>query len=90
MAILTPLMMLEGILTIPSLRRQIRAAPWLQLFLTQREQVGSVREELAKLVRTVTITSLRQEEIETVIRTRLHKLEGLTEKLLRMFYIITP
>jgi hypothetical protein len=44
--------------------------------------VGYVREELAKLVRTVTITSLRQEEIETVIRTRLHRLEGLTEKLL--------
>jgi midasin (ATPase involved in ribosome maturation) len=58
--ILTPLVQ-EGILIVPSLGRQIRAArPWFQLFLTQREQVGSVREEFAKLVRTVTITSLRQ------------------------------
>ena len=72
-AILTPLEQ-EGILTTPNLGRQIRAAPAFHVFLTQREQVGPVREELAKLVRTVTITSLRQEEIKTVIRTRFPKL----------------
>ena len=44
-----------------SLGRQIRAAPGFQLFLPQRE---SVMKELAKLVRTVTITSLRQEKID--------------------------
>ena len=48
-AILTPLVQ-EGILTIPNLGRQIRAAPGFQLFLPQRE---SVRKELAKLVRIV-------------------------------------
>ena len=87
-AILTPLVQ-EGILTVPSLGGQIRAAPGFQLFLTQREQVGSVREELAKLVRTVTVTSLKQEEMKTVIRTRFPKLEDLTEKIMRMLYIIT-
>jgi hypothetical protein len=40
---------------------------------TEREQVGSVREELA---RTMIITSLRQEEIKTMIRTMFTKLEG--------------
>ena len=54
------------------------------LFFTQREQVGSVREEL---VRRVTVTSLRQEEMKTVIRTRFPKLEDLTEKIMR---IISP
>ena len=60
----------------PRLGRQIRAAPGFLLFLTQREKVGSVREELAKLVRTMIITSLRQEEIKTMIRTMFTKLEG--------------
>jgi hypothetical protein len=41
----------------PRLGRQIRAAPRFQLFLTQREQVGFVREELAKLVRIMIITN---------------------------------
>ena len=48
-----------------------------------------MREELAKLVRTVTVDSLKQEEMKTVIRTRFPKLENLTEKIMRMFSIIT-
>ena len=68
-AILTPLVQ-EGILTIHVLGGR---SGLLQLFLTQREQVGSVRE---KLVRTMIFTSLRQEEIKTMIRTRFTKLEG--------------
>ena len=43
-----------------------------------------MREEL---VRRVTVTSLRQEEMKTVIRTRFPKLEDLTEKIMR---IISP
>ena len=46
-----------------------------------------MREELAKLVRRVTVTRLRQEEMKTVIRTRFPKLEDLTEKIMR---IISP
>ena len=66
-------------LAVPSLEGQIRAAPGFQLFFTQSEQVGSVREELTKLVRRVTVTSLRQEEMKRMIRTRFPKLEDLTE-----------
>jgi len=87
-ALLAPLVQ-EGILTVPTMGGQIRAAPGFQLFLTQREQVGSVREELAKLVRTVTVTSLKQEELKMVISTRFSRLEDITEKILRMFSIIT-
>ena len=39
-----------------------------------------MREELAKLVRTVTVTSLRQDEMKTVISTRFPKLDDITEK----------
>ena len=53
-AVVTPLVQ-EGvhtILTIPNLGGQTRAAPVFQVFLTQSEQLGSMREELAKMVRT--------------------------------------
>ena len=76
---------------VPCLGGQIRMAPGFQLFLTQRELVGSVMKELALLVRTVPVTSLRQEGIRTVIRRGFPKLEDITEKIMRMFLIIiTP
>ena len=50
-SILAPLTQ-EGILAVPSLGGQVRAAPGFQLFLTQREQAVSGKEVLAKLVRT--------------------------------------
>ena len=37
----------------------------------------------------MTVASLKQEEIKTVIRTSFPKLENLTEKIMRMFSIIT-
>ena len=48
-----------------------------------------MKEELAKLVRTVNVTSLKQEELKTVISARFPVLKDLTEKILRMFSIIT-
>ena len=87
-SLLSPLVQ-EGQLNVPSLGGMVRAAPGFQLFLTQRDQCpGGVREELAKLVRTVTVASLSQEELKTVISTRFPNLTELTEKILRLFAII--
>ena len=46
-------------------------------------------EVLAKLVRTVTVTSLWQDEMKIVIRSRFSKLEEITEKIMTMFAVIT-
>ena len=42
-----------------------------------------------KLVRTVTVTSLWQDEMKIVIRSRFSKLEEITEKIMTMFAVIT-
>ena len=66
-SLLSPLVQ-EGQLNVPSLGGQVRPAPGFQLFFTQRDQGhGAIREELAKLVRTVCVQSLSQDEIKTVI-----------------------
>ena len=46
-------------------------------------------EELDKLVRTVTLTSLWQDEMKNVIRSKFSKLEDITEKIMTMFAVIT-
>ena len=84
-SLLSPLVQ-EGQLNVPSLGGLVSPAPGFQLFLTQRDQVhGGVREDLAKLVTTVTVQSLSQEELRQVISQRYPTLTGLTEKILRLF-----
>ena len=87
-SLLSPLVQ-DGQLNVPSLGGQIQPAPGFQLFLTQRDTgVSGVREELAKLVRAVPVTSLSQDELKQIISTRFPVLEDLTEKILRLFTII--
>ena len=62
---------------------------WLSVVLHEREQVGSVREELAELVGTVTVASLRQEQMIFVIGTSFSGLEDTTENTMTMFSINT-
>ena len=81
-SLLCPLVQ-EGQLNVPSLGGLVRPAPGFQLFLTQRDHSGAtVREDLAKLVRTVTVASLSQEELKTVISSRFPNLSDLAEKIL--------
>ena len=88
-SLLSPLVQ-EGQLNVPSLGGLISTAPGFQLFLTQRDTgVGAVREELSKLVRTVPVTSLSQDELKVVIASRFSNLNDLTEKILRLFSIIS-
>ena len=77
-----------GHLMVPSLGGEVRPAPGFQLLLTQRDGLGTMREELASLVTTITVTSLSQEELKTVISSRFPALKELTEKILRMFCIL--
>ena len=87
-SLLCPLVQ-EGQLNVPSLGGLVRPAPGFQLFLTQRDHSGAtVREDLAKLVRTVTVASLSQEELKAVISSRFPNLSDLAEKILRLFSII--
>lgn len=89
-SLLSPLVQ-EGQLNVPSLGGQVRPAPGFRLFFTQRDQGHggtAIREELAKLVRTVCVQSLSQDEIKIVIGTRFSNLKDLTEKILRLFAII--
>ena len=89
-SLLSPLVQ-ECQLNVPSLGGPVRLAPGFQLFFTQRDQGHggtAIREELAKLVRTVCVQSLSQDEIKTVIGTRFTNLKDLTEKILRLFSII--
>ena len=75
-------------LTVPSLGGEVRPAPGFQLLFTQRDGLGAMREELASLVTSITVTSLSQEELKTIIATRYPALADLTEKILRMFSIL--
>ena len=77
-----------GHLVVPSLGGEVRPAPGFQLLLTQRDGLGALREELASLVTSITVTRLSQEELRTVIATRYPALSELTEKILRMFSIL--
>ena len=88
-SLLTPLVQ-ECKLNVPSLGGLITPAPGFQLFLTQRDGAGQagVRDDLSKLVRTVCVKSLSQEELRIVISQRFPTLSGLTEKILRLFDII--
>ena len=64
--------------------------PGFQLFMTQRSGgEGVVREELAKLVRTVTVPQLPEEELRLVLAAQFPGLASLTEKILRMFRILS-
>ena len=88
-SLLTPLVQ-ESKLNVPSLGGLITPAPGFQLFLTQRDGSGQagVRDDLSKLVKTVCVKSLSQEELRIVISQRFPTLSGLTEKILRLFDII--
>ena len=68
----------------------MRAVPGFQLYITKREQAGSVKEELTKLVRTATVTSMNLEEMKTAIGTRLPQLKNITEKILIIFHHNQP
>ena len=46
------------------------AVPGFQLYNTKREQAGSVKEELTKVVRIATVTSMNLEKMKTAIGTR--------------------
>ena len=63
--------------------------PGFQLFLTQRTGEGCVKEELGKLARSVTVRSLADSELRVVVSKRFPALADITEKILRMFSILT-
>jgi midasin (ATPase involved in ribosome maturation) len=62
---------------------------WVSVIPYTEGAGGVLVEVLAKLVRTVTVTSLWQDEMKIVIRSRFSKLEEITEKIMTMFAVIT-
>jgi len=87
LALLAPLVQ-TGRLDVPSLGGKVDAAPGFQLFLTQRTDGGGVRQEVAKLVRTVTVRPLMKEELKQVVLETYPKLVVIIEKVLRFFDIV--
>ena len=73
----------------PGLGGMVIPEPGFQLFLTQRTGEGCVKEELGKLARSVTVRSLADSELKVVVSKRFPALADITEKILRMFSILT-
>ena len=88
LALLEPLARGGGI-SVPSLGGLVMPEPAFQLFLTQRTGEGCVKEELSKLARSVTVRSLADPELKEVVSMRFPALANITEKILRMFSILT-
>ena len=88
LALLEPLARGGGI-SVPSLGGLVMPEPGFQLFLTQRTGEGCVKEELSKLARSVTVRSLADPELREVVSMRFPALANITEKILRMFSILT-
>ena len=68
----------------------MRAVPGFQLYNTKTEQAGSVKEELTKVVRIATVTSMNLEKMKTANGTRFLQLKNITEKILIIFHHNQP
>ena len=88
LALLEPLTRGGGII-VPSLGGLVMPEPGFQLFLTQRMGEGCAKEELSKLARSVKVKPLADLELREVVSKRFPSLANLTEKILRMFSILT-